>query len=166
MIFKTEYKVSQKGGYMNNFAYPVTLTPDEEDGGFVVTFPDLPQAITQGEDIADALEQAADCLEEAIVVCMRLNENLPKPSQCGETDYLVYLPAQTAVKALLYNAMRASDISKVDFAKVLKCDEKEVRRLLNPRHSSHLPRIESALQALGYKLVISGIPNNASPCYS
>ena len=151
---------------MNNFAYPVTLTPDEEDGGFVVTFADLPDAITQGEDIADALEQAADCLEEAIAGRMRLNENLPEPSQCGENNYLVYLSAQTAAKALLYNAMRASDISKVDFAKVLNCDEKEVRRLLNPRHSSRLPRIESALRALGYKLLISGIPNNASHCYS
>jgi len=151
---------------MNNFAYPVTLTPDEEDGGFVVTFKDFPEAVTQGEDIADALEQAADCLEEVIAGRMWHNEIIPEPSLCGKNNYLVYLSAQTAAKALLYNAMRASDISKVDFAKVLNCDEKEVRRLLNPRHSSRLPRIESALRALGYKLLISGIPNNASPCYS
>ena len=141
---------------MNNFAYPVTLTPDE-DGGFVVTFPDLPEAITQGEDVADALEQAADCLEEAIAICMRLNENIPEPSPCNKNDYIVYLPAQTAIKAMLYKAMRSSEKSRTDVAKILDCDEKEVRRLLNPRHSSRLPRIESALQALGYRLVIGSV---------
>ena len=45
-----------------NFVYPVTLTPDP-DGGFVVTFPDWPEAITQGETRDQALEEAADCLE-------------------------------------------------------------------------------------------------------
>ena len=33
------------------FEYPVLLTPAEE-GGFVVTFPDVPEAITQGEDLS------------------------------------------------------------------------------------------------------------------
>ncbi|MEK8017582.1 MAG: type II toxin-antitoxin system HicB family antitoxin [Candidatus Parabeggiatoa sp.] len=49
---------------MNHFAYPTRLVPDRQDGGFVVTFVDLPEAITQGDDLADALHQAADCLEE------------------------------------------------------------------------------------------------------
>jgi predicted RNase H-like HicB family nuclease len=51
---------------MQPFVYPVTLTPEEQEGGFVVTFPDVPEAITQGDDVTDALRQATDCLEEAI----------------------------------------------------------------------------------------------------
>jgi antitoxin HicB len=47
-------------------AYPVTLTPDETDGGFVVTFVDFPEAITQGETVEEALVEAADALDEAI----------------------------------------------------------------------------------------------------
>ena len=31
--------------------FPVNLTPDKRDGGFVVTFPDIPEAITQGETV-------------------------------------------------------------------------------------------------------------------
>jgi len=49
---------------MHNFIYPAKLTPDKEDGGFVVMFRDFPEAITQGEDMADALAEAVDCLEE------------------------------------------------------------------------------------------------------
>ena len=50
----------------SRFSFPVTLTTDEVDGGFTVTFRDLPEAITQGENIEDALNEAADCLEEAM----------------------------------------------------------------------------------------------------
>ena len=44
---------------MDAYSYPVTLAP-EEDGTFVVRFEDFPEAITQGDDIEDALVQAAD----------------------------------------------------------------------------------------------------------
>lgn len=37
------------------FAYPFKLTPDKKDGGYVVTFPDIPEAITQGETKEEAL---------------------------------------------------------------------------------------------------------------
>ena len=30
----------------HELAYPATLTPDDTDGGFVVTFQDVPEAIT------------------------------------------------------------------------------------------------------------------------
>jgi len=39
------------------FDYPVMLTPD--DGAFLVTFPDVPEAITFGATEAEALAMAA-----------------------------------------------------------------------------------------------------------
>jgi antitoxin HicB len=47
------------------FLYPVTLKR-AEDGGFVVTFKDIPEAITQGETEAEALSPARDALETAL----------------------------------------------------------------------------------------------------
>ena len=47
-------------------AYAATLTPDEEDGGFVVTFRDVPEAITQGDTLDEALHNAADALTVAL----------------------------------------------------------------------------------------------------
>jgi antitoxin HicB len=41
--------------------YPVKLKPDS--GGFVVTFPDVPGAITEGDSKAEALHHALDALE-------------------------------------------------------------------------------------------------------
>lgn len=37
--------------------YPVTLTPAPE-GGYVVSFVDIPEALTQGETVAEAMEAA------------------------------------------------------------------------------------------------------------
>jgi antitoxin HicB len=139
---------------MQNFIYPATLTPDTQDGGFVVTFPDVPEAITQGDGVAEALQQAADCLEEAIAGRIRRNESIPAASPVGPKQHAIPLPAQTAAKAALYLAIRQANITKVELAERLHCDEKEVRRLLDPRHASKLSRLESALAALGQHLVI------------
>lgn len=38
-------------------AFPAAFTPDEEDGGFGVTFRDLPEAITQGDSIGQGLSE-------------------------------------------------------------------------------------------------------------
>ena len=47
---------------ITQFAYPAIFTPDTEDGGFVITFPDIPEAITQADSIAIGLEEATDCI--------------------------------------------------------------------------------------------------------
>jgi antitoxin HicB len=139
---------------VHEFAYPVMLTPDEIDGGFVVTFPDLPEVITQGEDAAGALEEAADALEEAIAGRIRRGDPIPGPSTQVASQVQIPVPALTAAKAALYLALRETGISKSELATRLGCDEKEVRRLLDPRHVSKLPRIERALSALGKSLAV------------
>jgi len=139
---------------IHELVYPVVLSPDEADGGFVVTFPDLPEAITQGEDTAEALREAADALEEAIAGRIRRGDPIPPPSSAVDGGLRVPVPALTAAKAALCLALRESGLSKSELAARLGCDEKEVRRLLDPRHPSKLPRIERALSALGKSLAV------------
>ncbi len=138
----------------HDFSYPVTLTPDPADGGYVVTFEDLPEAITQGDDLGDALAQAADALEEAVAGRIRRGDPIPHPSSPGPEQHAVPVPALTAAKAALYLALEDSGMSKTQLASRLGCDEKEVRRLLDPRHPSKLPRIEAALAALGKQIAL------------
>ncbi len=79
---------------------------------------------------------------------------LPLPSPLKKRQYAVPLPAQTAAKAALHVALQEAQITKAERVKQLGCDEKEVRRLLDPRHPSKLPRIASALVAVGQRLVV------------
>jgi antitoxin HicB len=142
-------------------AYPVILTPDEIDGGFVVTFQDVSEAITQGEDLAGSLGQASDALEEAIAGRIRRGDPIPEPSEAAAGQLIVPVPALTAAKAALYLALRDSGITKSELAARLRCDEKEVRRLLDPTHHSKLSRIQEALAVLGKRLAVRVIDEAA-----
>ena len=63
------------------FRYPVTLTRDEVEGGFVVTFVDIPEAITQGNTEAEALAAAKDALESALDFYFEDKRAVPVPSK-------------------------------------------------------------------------------------
>ncbi|HEY5608045.1 MAG TPA: type II toxin-antitoxin system HicB family antitoxin [Alphaproteobacteria bacterium] len=140
------------------FVYPATLVRASRhargEKGFVVSFRDFPEAHSQGENGADALHMAADCLDEAIAARIVADEAIPPPSRAARSDRLVALSGQMAAKAALYLALRESKVSKSALARRLGCDEKDVRRLLDPRFGSKLPRIEAALAALGKRLII------------
>jgi antitoxin HicB len=138
---------------MNRFQYAVMLTASDE-GGYVVTCRDLPQLITQGEDKQDALDQASDAMDEVFATYMIEGIDFPEPSKAKRREHLVAPPAETMAKAALFVAMREAGISKMQLAKQLGVDEKEVRRLLDPHYQSKLPRIAQAISLLGQRLVI------------
>lgn len=138
---------------MNRFQYPVMLTASDE-GGYVVTCRDLPQLNTQGEDKQDALDQASDAMDEVFATYMIEGIDFPEPSKAKRREHLVAPPAETMAKAALFVAMREAGISKMQLAKQLGVDEKEVRRLLDPHYQSKLPRIAQAISLLGQRLVI------------
>jgi antitoxin HicB len=65
---------------MERSEFAVALTPAEE-GGFVVTCRDLPQLITQGESMADALSAASDAMGEVFAAYIQGKLQFPKASK-------------------------------------------------------------------------------------
>jgi len=136
--------------------YAARLEPQAE-GGFLVRFRDLPECLTEGADRADALAQAADALGEALASRIVDGEEIPPPSPALGGEALVPAPEPTASKAWLYAAMRAQGLSKAALADSLGVDEKETRRLLDPRHVTRPERLREALAAVGYRLATAVI---------
>ena len=136
-----------------SFDYPIRLVADP-DGGFVVTVRDLPEVVTQGESIEEALSEAADAIEEALAGRMRRGAEIPAPSALRKGEHEASPSGLVAIKAGLYLALRESRTTQTDLSRQLGCDEKEVRRLLDPHHSSKLSRLQDALAALGKRLVL------------
>ena len=133
--------------------YPVKLKAAEE-GGFVVTFPDFPEAITQGEDLEDALRHGADVLESAIDWYIEEGKPVPAPSKPKRGQSIVELPASYAAKILLLNEMALQKVRPVELARRMKVTPQEVNRLLNVRHATKIDSIACALKALGKTLEI------------
>jgi antitoxin HicB len=139
---------------MRTFVYPARFERGQKPGVLVVSFRDLPEAITQGKGQKDAIWQAADCLEEAIAGRIDDGRDIPKPSKPKRTEWPIPVPAPMAAKAALYLAMREAGMTNVQLARKLACDEREIRRMLDPRHPTKLPRIKEALEVLGQRLVV------------
>lgn len=128
--------------------WPATLTADTANR-IVVRFRDFPEAVTDGDDEADALAQAADCLAEAVAGRIARRDDIPPPSPIGR-ETAVPLEALLAYKAALYGVMRADGLSNVDLARRLGVDEKEVRRMTDPRYrGTKISRLTEALAECG-----------------
>lgn len=135
------------------YAYPCQLTLDE-DGGYVATFPDVPEAITGGEDRTEALAMAEDALATALAGYVHEKWDIPSPSEPVEGQVSVPVPTVVAAKLALYSAMKVQRITKVELAHRLGVSESAVRKLTNPDHRSHMSQVQKALQAVGRRLKV------------
>ena len=138
------------------YAYPCQLTRDD-DGGFVATFPDIPEAITGGKDRADTMTMAEDALATALAGYVHEKWDIPTPSVASGDQRLVSVPVVVAAKLALYAAMRQQRITKVELARRLGVSESAVRKLTNPDHRSHVSLVQKALKALGQNLRVEVI---------
>jgi len=134
---------------MREFVYPAKLTPDKREGGYVVTFRDIPEAITQGNTVEACLEEAVGALQAALEGRIMDGLEIPAPSKAKRGERGVAVPVQTALKAALVLAMRERGITRTELARRLRIDEKEARRMLDPYHATKAERLEQALAVLG-----------------
>ena len=135
------------------FDYPVVLTPD--DGAVLVTFPDVPEAITQGADDAEALLYAVDALESALSFYVDARTPLPVPSKVKRGQRTVRPSALECAKLGVYKAMTEQGIKKAELARRLGWNMPQVDRLFDLKHISRFDQIEAAARALGRHIEIS-----------
>ena len=133
--------------------WPVKLQR-QEDGSILVTFPDIPEALTEGDTEAGALMQGQDCLIAALGGYVGDRRAVPWPSP-ARGRVTVALPALVAAKIALYDAMRAEQVGNTALAGRLGLTEGAVRRLVDLDHRSHIGQIETALRALGRRLTVA-----------
>ncbi|GGB10330.1 antitoxin HicB [Brucella endophytica] len=136
---------------MKTYAYAAVFEPTEREGGFVVTFPDVPGAITEGDDMADARAMAADALGVILLVYLEKGWALPEAKAEGE---MICPDAEVAAKIAVIETFRASGLSRLELARRLGKDEKEIRRMLDPNTATRLPLMTAALAIMGQRLVI------------
>ena len=135
------------------YVYPCVLNP-EEGGGFYVTFPDVPGALTNGKDRDEALAMAEDALTASLAGYVQERWDIPVPSAAVDGQELIAVSPVVAAKLALYTAMRRQGITKTALAKRLGLSESAARKLVDPDHRSHISSVEAALSAVGRGLVV------------
>src|ERR1039458_5205978 len=128
------------------FVYPYAVYQSEE-GAWQVRFPDVPEALTEGETEAEAHALATDALLAALGGLTKLKRDLPVPSTAG--PFFVIVPVLQSAKLALYQAMREHGLNKVTLAQRLGKQEGEVRRILDLDHQTKVGTLENALWQLG-----------------
>jgi len=76
---------------MAKYTYPAIFDPDE-NGGYTVTFPDLPGCVTEGDSLDEALAMAAEAMALHLYGMERDGDPIPDPSNPAD----VQLPEDAA----------------------------------------------------------------------
>jgi antitoxin HicB len=128
-----------------------------QDGYIVVTFRDIPEAITQGNNEAEAIDMAQDALMTAFDFYFEDRRTVPAPSKPKLGEHLIEVPPSVTAKILLLNEMIAQKIKPIDLARSMCVKPQEVQRLMNLSHHTKIDTIDVALSALGKHLNIQVI---------
>ena|SRR5450830_127067 len=136
--------------------YPATFAPDKS-GGFVVTFRDIPEAITQGDTEEEAIEMAQDALITAMDFYFEDRRPVPAPSARQPEDKYVELPLSVAAKVLLLNEMVAQRVRPADLARQMNTAPQEVSRIIDLHHTTKIDRVADALASLGKRFELQAV---------
>lgn len=139
--------------------YLAEFIADEDSEGLIVTFPDVPEALSNGATRAEARANAAEALELALLGAY-YGRNLPFPPaitqpEPGSNSEWISVPPAAVAKIAFIDAFRSSGLTRVALAARLGKDEGEIRRMLNPTHATKINTIEAGLRALGRRLTIT-----------
>ncbi len=134
------------------YTYQATVEEDP-DGGFIVTFADVPEAITAGETFEEAIANAREALGLALRGILQDDRSLPQPA--AHDGVPVAVAADEAAKLAVIQAFKEAGISKSELARRLGKTETEARRILDPDHGTKIGLLQEALLALGQEIVVT-----------
>lgn len=138
---------------MTAIHYAALFAP-QRGGGFTVTFPDIPEAITEGDDEDSALFNAQEVLTLSLEQRMMDREEIPAPKKVRHGVWIE--PAASIQAALLVrNAREEQGKSMADLARALHTSWPAVQRLERPRGNPTLRQLERAASALGKRLIVT-----------
>ena len=134
-------------------SYPARVSRDGD--GFMVSFPDIPEALTGADTREQALEMAADVLTTAMDFYFEDRRPVPAPSAPKRGQVMIDLPPSVGAKVLLLNEMLVQNTRPADLARRMNVRPQEVNRLTDLHHPTKIDTIAQALKVLGKRLELS-----------
>jgi antitoxin HicB len=78
----------------NSFDYPFEMRPlsEEEGGGWLIAFPDLPGCISDGETPEEAIVNGRDALEAWVTAMQESGKEIPRPGEAPSGKFVARVP--------------------------------------------------------------------------
>ena len=138
---------------MSEIKYQAIFAPQPE-GGFTVTFPDMPEAITEGDSLEEATFNAIEVLSLCLDERMAQNDPLPPPTQTARGQWITpSAPVQAAVALKQIRESQGKTLS--DMARLLNTSWPGAQRLESTRANPTLKQLDRVAAAMGKRLVLS-----------
>lgn len=134
-------------------SYPARVVRDGD--GFMVSFSDIPEALTSAATKAQALEMATDALTTAMDFYFEDRRLVPGPSAPKRGQVMIDLPPSVGAKVLLLNEMIVQGTRPADLARRMNVRSQEINRLTDLHHPTKIDTIAQALKTLGRRLELS-----------
>ncbi|WP_053181112.1 type II toxin-antitoxin system HicB family antitoxin [Pseudomonas thivervalensis] len=136
--------------------FEYALETHEEPGCVWLSCAEIPEMHAAGDNLAEALDGVLDAIETALSIYVDERRAIPDGKPGGKTGHFVLrLPALTAAKVGLWNALLESGMSKAELARRLDVQRPQVDRLVDFLHHSKIENVERALEQLGRRLSLS-----------
>ena len=92
---------------MAKYVYPAIFTPEKE-GGYSIAFPDVEGCFTQGKDMADGIEMAADALCLMLYDMEESEKTIPAASdiktvKCEDNEIVTLIACDTLEYRMFYD---------------------------------------------------------------
>jgi len=133
--------------------YPAIFDPADE-GGYTITFPDFPEAISEGDTLEEANYNATEVLDLTLKSRMEDNEVIPLPHSESGANVRMIAPNVNIQAALLVKLSRGEKKFS-DLARTLGTSWPAVSRLEDPKHWPSLRQLDKIAAALGKRLMLS-----------
>jgi antitoxin HicB len=135
--------------------YYCNLTPDPDAGGFVVTFPDIPGVVTEGDTKDEALFNAWEALNGVLESLVSRGMPLPEGKACSDGDLVPVNVEPHIITAWELRKLRGN-LPQSEIAKRLGLTYQAYQRLENPiKGNPTIKTLEKVAKVFGKRLVIS-----------
>lgn len=138
----------------NYLIFPATISKDGEF--YLVRFPDIENAITQGMSYANAIEMAQDWLIEYFENCSEDGEIVPEARPVRDGEVPIMVPVIVAFKVMIRNAMISYGLTQTALAEAHGMSRQSLSTLLSYRRlNSRMDTLVKVASSVGLKLTVT-----------
>ncbi len=121
---------------LKNYPFEVRPLPEEEGGGYLITFPDLPGCIADGKTPQEAIKNGLDAAKSWLETAREFNDPIPKPSESSSGKFVTRVPKSLHSRLIARAKQEGVSMNALVTAYLAEAmGKREVRRIIGTKRA-------------------------------